>query len=216
MRSTAGGGIVIRMSTPAPRRVAEPKLILLALGAAAVMVLCIVALAETGDIWIGVLTVVAIALIGEAIVLDLRRVIGASGDAPAAEPPAPGRVVVVCTAPMTAAQVTDALGEAAGDCRTIMFVAPEGLGHDHDYARALRAECDTVAALRRAGINAAGHVGDRNPAHAIENALALFPASSVVVVARGVEAEIYREHVDVDAIRRRTGVEVRMLEVVGG
>jgi hypothetical protein len=214
MHEGASGAIVIRMSTPAPRRIAEPKLILLALGAAAVMVLCIVALAETGDIWIGVLTVVAMALIGGAIVLDLRRVIDATADAPPLEPPEPGRVVVVCTAPMTASQVTDALGETAGDCRSIMFVAPEGLGHEHDYARALRAECDTVAALRRAGINAAGHVGDRNPAHAIENALDLFPASSVVVVAHGVEAELYREHVDVDAIRRRTGVEVRVLEIV--
>ena len=64
-----------------------------------------------------------------------------------------------------------------------MFVAPEGLGghgliaDERDYARALQAETSTVAALRRAGLNAAGHVGDRNPAHAIDDALALFPAA---------------------------------------
>ena len=101
-----------------------------------------------------------------------------------------------------------------------MFVAPEGLGSgglmidDVDYDRAMRAETKTVAALRRAGVNAAGHVGDRNPEHAIVDALALFPASNVVIVARRAEMALYRDHLDTDALKRRTGADIRILEVV--
>jgi hypothetical protein len=195
-----------------------PKIILLALGAATVTVLCILAIIGTDDVVIALLTVLAIAFIGLAIVAETRGVISApADDAPAAPPP--GRAVVMCTGPMTAEQVLGALGET--DHRSIMFVAPEGLGgrglmvDERDYARALQAETATVAALRRAGLNAAGHVGDRNPAHAIVDALALFPASQVVIVARGEEGEIYRRHVDSDELKRRTGADVRVLEGVG-
>lgn len=87
---------------------------------------------------------------------------------------------------------------------------------EHDYARAQRTEAATVTALRRAGINAAGQVGDRNPAHAIEDALALFPAGRVVVVAHGIEADVYREHLDVDELQRRTRFEVLVREVAPG
>ena len=200
------------------RRIAEPKLILLALAAAAVMVVCIIALIETGDPWIGVLTVLAAAFIGLAIVADLRGVISDSGDAAEAPPPPPGRAVVVCTAPLTAEQVLGALDSAGAEHGSVMFVAPEGLGgrglmvDERDYDRARRAETATVAALRKAGINAAGHVGDRNPAHAIHDALDLFPAATVVVVAQVAEIDLYREHVDCDELQRRTGAEVRVLE----
>jgi hypothetical protein len=197
----------------------EPKIILLALGAAAVLVLCILAIIERDAVWIALLTVVAIAAIGLAIVAQMRGVITESADDPELPAPPPGRAVVVCTAPMTAEQVLDALGSA--EHRSIMFVAPEGLGgrglmvDERDYARALQAETSTVAALRRAGVNAAGHVGDRNPAHAIVDALALFPAAQVVIVARADERELYRRHVDGEALKRRTGADVRVLEVVG-
>ena len=100
-----------------------------------------------------------------------------------------------------------------------MVVCPAGLTgaglmvDDHDYARARRVEGETVAALQAAGVNAAGQVGDRNPAHAIEDALALFPAGRVVVVAHGVEVDVYREHVDVEAFRRERRVELHVREV---
>ena len=121
---------------------------------------------------------------------------------------------------MTATEVLDAIGSDAGETRSIMIVSPEGLGggglmvDERDYQRALRAETATVASLRRAGMNAAGHVGDRDPAHAIEDALALFPAGKVVVVARGHEADTYREHVDFDELRRRIGAELYVRELV--
>lgn len=205
----------------AERRIAEPKLVLLAAGAVVVLLLCIVAIAETGDVWLVALTALAVGLIGGAIVLDLRRVIAATGDADEVEAP-PGRAIVVSTMPMTAGEVLDAIGPVDGEAASIMVVCPAGLGGgglmagEHDYARAQRTEAATVTALRRAGINAAGQVGDRNPAHAIEDALALFPAGRVVVVAQEIEADVYREHLDVDELQRRTRFEVLVREVASG
>src|ERR1700742_3341747 len=105
--------------------ITEPRIVLLALGAVAVVMLCIVAIAETSDVWLVVLTFVAVALIGAAIAADLGRVIAASSDAPAVAAPAPGSVVVVSTAAMTAEQVLDTIGPLPA-ARSIMVVAPEG------------------------------------------------------------------------------------------
>src|SRR4051794_5844999 len=99
------------MSTHARgHRLSEPKVVRLAAGMVLIGVLCVVALADTGDVWVGLVSLLAIALIGLAIVVDLRGVIADTGDQ-AADPVAipPGRTVVMCTASMTADQVLDAL-----------------------------------------------------------------------------------------------------------
>jgi hypothetical protein len=218
MRRGRRAGAIVR-GAMSPRRIAEAKLVLLAAGAVIVMLLCIVAIAHTDAVWLVLLTALAIALIGGAIVLDMRRVIAASGDTAAPVEAPPGRAIVVSTTPMTAEQVLEAVGPAGGETRSIMVVCPAGLQgaglivDDHDYARAHRVEAETVAALRRAGINAAGQVGDRNPSHAVEDALALFPARTVVVVARALEADVYREHLDADELQRELGVELQVREV---
>jgi hypothetical protein len=205
-----------------PHRISEPKVVLLAAGVVLIGVLFIIAIKDTSDAWLVVVSVLAIAVVALAIVLDLRGVINDTGDYDVdAVPAPPGRSVVVCTGSMTAEQVLDALESTPAGDQSVMFVAPEGLGTGGlmvdklDYERALRVETTTVAALRRAGINAAGHVGDRNPEHAIVDALALFPAGNVVIVAREEEAELYRRHLDVAALSRRTGANVQMREVVG-
>jgi hypothetical protein len=213
-RGRRAGATVSAMSG---RRVAEPKLVLLATGALIAVLLCILAIGETADGWIVLLTALVIALIAGAIVLDMRRVIAATGDTPEPVEAPPGRAIVVSTRPMTAADVLEAVG--ADDARSLMVVCPAGLRgaglmvDDHDYSRARRVEGETVAALRAAGVNAAGQVGDRNPAHAIEDALALFPAGRVVVIAHGVEADVYREHLDVERFRRERSVELQVREV---
>jgi hypothetical protein len=190
------------------RRLAEPTVVLLAAGAFFIVLLCIMAIAHTDAIWLILLTVAAITLIAVAIILDLRRVIGDDDAAPVSTAPQPGRAILVSTAPMTASEVLEALDPLEGEARSIMVVCPEG--HD-GYERAHRVEASTVEALRRSGINAAGQVGDRNPGHAIENALALFPARKVVVVTQAEEADVYREHVDPDALRRSTGAVLRFI-----
>lgn len=175
---------------------------------------------QSGDaVWLVLLTALAIALIGGAIVLDMRRVIAATGDTAEAVQGPPGGAIVVSTMPMTATEVLEAVGPQTGEASSIMVVCPAGLTgaglmvDDHDYARAHRVEGETVAALRAAGVNAAGQVGDRNPAHAIEDALALFPAGRIVVVAHGVEVDVHREHVDVEEFRRERRVELHVREV---
>ena len=174
----------------------------LALAAVLVMALGIVAIAETDDAWLVVLCVAAVAAIGVGIAFDLTRAAGAKDSvAPKC------RAIVVCTEPMTAEHVREVVGPAT----SIMVVAPER----PDYIHARQVEAETVAALRHAGVRAAGQVGDRRPEHAIEDALALFPAAKVVVVARGAEASVYREHVDFEAIKEKTGAEVRVLEILG-
>lgn len=67
---------------PVPQRrvISEPRLVLLALLAVAVGMLCIVALADTGDIWIIAVTIAAIVLIVILIAIDLMRVMDSSKD----------------------------------------------------------------------------------------------------------------------------------------
>jgi cytochrome bd-type quinol oxidase subunit 2 len=60
--------------------VAEPRLALLALVAVSVMLLCILAIFETDDVWIVLLTVVSIALIAVLIGVDVWRIMASSGD----------------------------------------------------------------------------------------------------------------------------------------
>ena len=137
---------------------------------------------------------------------------------------APGdeRVVVVTTGPVAAEDVLPALGLPDTPGRlSIMVVAPEGVGHktaddERHYIAARKAEGDTVGALRRAGIHAAGHVGDHSPSQAIEDALALFPAPRVVVLASGSDAAVLREHVDAIALAKRTGASVEFVDLSPG
>jgi hypothetical protein len=198
-----------------PRRIAEPKLVLLAVGALIVILVCILAIGDSADALIVLLTALVIALIGGAIVLDMRRVITATGDTDEPVEAPRGRAIVVSTMPLTADEVLVAVGRS--DANSVMVVCPAGLTggglivDDVEYSRAHRVEGETVAALRATGVNAAGQVGDRNPAHAIEDALALFPARRVVVIAHGVEADVYREHLDAENFRER-GVDLRVRE----
>src|SRR5690242_18756292 len=108
-------------------RLSEPKVILLAAGFVLVGVLCVVGIADTGDVWLVLVTVLTMGLIGLAITLDLRGVISDTGEdyrEPVAVPP--GRAVVLCTAAMSAEQVLDAIEATPADRRSILFVAPEG------------------------------------------------------------------------------------------
>src|SRR4051794_4929738 len=99
-------------------RISEPKVVLLAAGVVVIGLLCIVAIANTGAAWLVVLTVLAIALIALAIVLDLRAVIGDSDEDQVLVAP-PGRAVIMCTASMTADQVLEALDATHADHRSI-------------------------------------------------------------------------------------------------
>jgi hypothetical protein len=111
-------------------------------------------------------------------------------------PDASRRVLVMTSEPVDADTLLAALKSDTGSAPHpaelgVMVVSPEGFGgveitnDQGHYDAAQRAEAETVASLRRAGINAAGHVGEHDTDQAIADALALFPAERVVVFADG-------------------------------
>src|SRR6476659_9121722 len=62
-------------------RFSEPTTIVLALGAAAILVMAVIGIIETGDNWLAVVSFVALVLIGLAMVANLCGVISDTGDA---------------------------------------------------------------------------------------------------------------------------------------
>ena len=141
-------------------------------------------------------------------------------------PRASRRVVVMTSEPVAAdtflAALTKELGFAPSPATLgVMVVSPEGFGHleitndEGHYQAARRAEADTVASLRRAGIKAAGHVGEHDAEQAITDALDLFPAERVVVFATGRYAKAYREAVDPGDTARRLRRPVELVDVAG-
>ena len=111
-------------------------------------------------------------------------------------PDAARRVVVVTSEPLDADKVLAALTNSVSSAPDpaelgVMVVSPEGFGSAEitndqgHYDSAQRAEAATVASLRRAGIKAAGHVGEHDMDQAIADALELFPAERVLVFADG-------------------------------
>ena len=76
---------------PTPARGGGPAVSKLALGtlaALAVLVNCILALVDTDDVWLVVVTVVSIILIALVVVIDVWRVMDRDADEPDAEPAA--------------------------------------------------------------------------------------------------------------------------------
>jgi hypothetical protein len=119
-----------------------------------------------------------------------------------AGPEAPHRLIVMTSEPVPAERVLAAAASCIGASTSaaslgVMVVSPEGFGKpeitndESHYRSALRAESETVASLRRRSVRAAGHVGDHDGAHALEDALALFPAEHVLVFAHPHDADAY-------------------------
>src|SRR5262245_64713702 len=108
------------MSTRSHRHpLSEPKVIVLAAGIVLIGVLCVVAIAVSGDVWAVPVAAVAIGLVALAIDVDLRGVIAETG-ADTDDEPAPvrgGRAIVMCTGSMTAELVLGALDTTSAACR---------------------------------------------------------------------------------------------------
>ncbi len=182
-----------------PVRVREPHLLGLIMVATLAVVAGVALIGETHDVvFVALVTAVVIA-IAVVLAFDVGAVIDAQdGEAELAasgRPLAPGpdfagpatrrRVIVVTSHPIAADALLPALGDADG--LGVMVVSPEGFGRveitnaERHYETARRAQEVTTASLRRAGVLAAGHVGDHDPVQAIEDARALFGADRVVV-----------------------------------
>jgi hypothetical protein len=78
---------------------------------------------------------------------------------------------------------------------------------DAAIGRAREVQQEAVAELRSSGVPAAGAGGEAEPLQAAQDALALFPADRVLVLAHEGDEQAYRED-ELDAARTRLGVPV--------
>jgi len=74
------------------------------------------------------------------------------------------------------------------------------------------AQEETVERLEEAGVDAAGDTGESEPAQAIEDALATFPADRIVIFSHAGEKD-YREDKDLADAEQRFGVPVTHAEI---
>jgi nucleotide-binding universal stress UspA family protein len=79
---------------------------------------------------------------------------------------------------------------------------------DEAIEEAETAEVDTVERLEEAGVDAAGQVGESEPAMAIDDALATFKADRIVIFSHPEDERDYREHEGLAEGEARWGVPV--------
>ena len=79
---------------------------------------------------------------------------------------------------------------------------------DEAIAEARTAQAETVEQLQEAGIDAAGDTGESEPALALQDALATFPADRIVVFSHPEGDRDYREDTGVADVEARFGIPV--------
>lgn len=105
-------------------------------------------------------------------------------------PPQPAGILVVanrtCPCPMLLDEVARRVSDAPRDVLVVVPALNSRLRHwlsdvDDAVARAHERLAVALADLRARGVSARGEVGDANPLLAIDDALARFPASAIVI-----------------------------------
>jgi len=84
---------------------------------------------------------------------------------------------------------------------------------DEAIAEAAAAEEESVERLEEAGVDAAGTVGESEPAVALQDALATFPAERIVIVTHAEGDRDYREDAGLAETAAGAGVPVDWAEV---
>jgi hypothetical protein len=84
---------------------------------------------------------------------------------------------------------------------------------DQAIAEAGEAQERTVEALQQAGADASGRVGESEPAVALDDAMALFPAERIVIATPAGADQDFREDPRLAGAETRYGVPVTWLEV---
>src|SRR3954447_16390276 len=99
------------------------------------------------------------------------------------------KLLVVTPEPIDAAFLREALGDEVSGAEVLVLSPATNQSKlafwvsdpDDALAEATEAETETVAALEGEGVNAAGKVGESDPAQAIDDALATFAADRIVI-----------------------------------
>jgi hypothetical protein len=111
------------------------------------------------------------------------------------------KLLVVTPEPVDADFLREALGEDVRGAE-VLVVSPATnrskvafwvSDPDEAISEAQTAEVDTVERLEEDGVDAAGQVGESEPAQAIEDALATFPADRIVIFSHPEGDRDYRE-----------------------
>ena len=111
------------------------------------------------------------------------------------------KLLVVTPEPVDASLLRSALGDEVRGAE-VLVVSPASnrskiafwvSDSDEAIAEAETAQVDTVERLEEAGVDAAGRTGESEPAQAIDDALATFPADRIVIFSHPEGDRDYRE-----------------------
>jgi hypothetical protein len=126
------------------------------------------------------------------------------------------KLLVVTPEPVDAAFLRNALGDDVSGAEVLVIspatnrskVAFWVSDPDEAIEEAETAQVDTVERLEEEGIDAAGQVGESEPALAIDDALATFPADRIVIFSHPEGERDYREDEGLAEGEARWGVPV--------
>ncbi|HWK29451.1 MAG TPA: hypothetical protein VNS09_23000 [Solirubrobacter sp.] len=111
------------------------------------------------------------------------------------------KLLVVTPEPIDYAFLRDTLGDDVRGAEVLVLAPATNQSKlaywvsdpDEAIAEAETTERDSVANLARAGVDTGGEVGDSDPAQAIDDALATFPADRIVIFSHPKGDRDYRE-----------------------
>jgi hypothetical protein len=126
------------------------------------------------------------------------------------------KLLVVTPEPVDAALLRSALGDEVVGAEVLVISPATNRSKlafwvsdpDEAIAEAGAAQEETVERLEEAGVDAAGDTGESEPAVAIEDALATFPADRIVIFSHPESERDYREDAGLEDAEARFGVPV--------
>jgi len=134
------------------------------------------------------------------------------------------KLLVVTPEPIDATFLRETLGEDAKGAEVLVLSPATNQSKlafwvsdpDDAIAEATTAETDTVERLEEEGIDAAGQVGESDPAQAIDDALATFAADRLVIVTHPEGHRDYREDEALTDAESRWNIPVSRAEINRG
>lgn len=127
------------------------------------------------------------------------------------------KLLVLTPEPIDAALLRSAVGEELTDGSEVLVVSPATntsklafwmSDSDEAIGEAETAQVDTVERLEEEGIDAAGQTGESEPAVALQDALATFPADRIVIFSHPEGDRDYREDDGLTDAESRFGIPV--------
>jgi len=131
------------------------------------------------------------------------------------------KLLVLTTEPVDADLVRAAVGDEA-DGAEVLVISPATnqsklafwvSDPDQAIAEAEGAQEETVERLEEGGMDAAGDTGESEPAVALQDALATFPADRIVVFSHPQGERDYREDKDIAELETRYGIPITHAEI---